>query len=167
MFIWKVESGEKLRQIEWNQFCSQRLGPLSIASFHTLNNNRILYGGMVLNSLNISTGQSAHLLGKKFSSDFCSYNKFFLDFKMKVTSVAFATSGSIFVASDENGGLSLFRTDSNLSRVSKIRRFLISPNKKISNISLISQTASSFSGNSFNDSLFDLQVNFQSDLEIF
>ena len=76
-------------------------------------------------------------------------NIFAVDLKTKVTSVAFATSGAIFVAADENGGLSLFRTDSNLSRLSKIRRFLISPNKKISNISLISQSASSFSVSGF------------------
>ena len=65
MIIWKVDTGEKLRQIEWNQYCSQRLGTLSVASFHTMNNNRVLYGGIILYSLNISTGQSCQLIDAK------------------------------------------------------------------------------------------------------
>ena len=75
LIIWRVATGEKLRQIEWNQYSSVRLGSLSVASFHTLNNNRVLFGGMILYSLNTSTGQSVQLIDAKerFPNGFLKY----------------------------------------------------------------------------------------------
>jgi WD40 repeat protein len=78
VIVWKVETGEKLRQVEWNKQCNQRLGPLFVASFHTVNNNRVLYGGSILYSLNVSTGQSVQIMDAKVK-------QFHFDFNIKVS----------------------------------------------------------------------------------
>ena len=53
-----------------------------------------------------------------------------------INSLDFCSNGQYVFIGDQNGGLGMFKTDSNLSNLSKIRRFLICPNSKISNISV-------------------------------
>ena len=79
LIVWKVETGDRLRQLDWNKLCSSKLGCLNVASFHTMNNNRIVYGGHLLYSMNISTGQCSKIFDAKQSINcltFCSNGRF-------------------------------------------------------------------------------------------
>lgn len=92
-----------------------------------MNNNRIIYGGQLLYSMNISTGQCS----KIFSA------------KQAVVCLTFCANGRFAFLADHNGGLSCFATDTNSrgdTNFTKIRRFLICPNSKISNLSVNSHS---------------------------
>ena len=99
-----------------------RLGFLNLASFHTMNSNFVVFGGTIIYSMNISTGQCVKLL----------------DAKISLNSLDFTANGRYLFIGDQQGGLGMFRTDANLSNLTKIRRFLIAPNTRISNISVCS-----------------------------
>ena len=72
------------------------------------------------------------------------------------------------ISGDQQGGLGMFRTDANLSNLTKVRRFLIAPNIRISNISVCSIEKSFYVLVSTNESLMLFAVTGmgQTDLEV-
>ena len=104
-----------------------RLGTLNVASFNAMNSNFVVFGGHLLYSMNISTGQCVKLL----------------DAKLSLNSLDFTADGKYLFIGDQDGGLGMFRSDPNLSNLTKVRRFLIAPNTRISNISVCTADNSS------------------------
>ena len=111
--------------------------------------------GNLLFSMNISTGQCTKLLDAKLRFVRCHKNTtilvtifnsvtnisplsacFHMNINFSINSLDFCSNGQYVFIGDQNGGLGMFKTDSNLSNLSKIRRFLICPNSKIANISV-------------------------------
>ena len=139
----KVAIQSQLQFLVFGKHFVFRLGFLNLASFHSLNSNFVVFGGTIVYSMNISTGQCAKLL----------------DAKISLNSLDFTSNGRYLFIGDQQGGLGMFRTDANLSNLTKIRRFLIAPNTRISNISVCSIEQSFYVLISTNESLMLFAVN--------